>query len=145
MGGDGTLPSPACGVRPLSLSFTPAHPPPLDPPVWSGPACPRTPSRSPRPPATSSFLIVLSLCLLAATSYSDPGIIPRQPRCTPPKNNHFRSYEVDGHRITEMWCTTCCFFRPPGCSHCRDCDNCVRDWDHHCPVSEGGPMPGALR
>ncbi|KAG8462313.1 hypothetical protein KFE25_012133 [Diacronema lutheri] len=78
-------------------------------------------------------LVFLDISLLVATSYSDPGIIPRQPHARPEKGNHFRSYDVGGTRVTELWCTTCSLYRPPGCSHCRDCDNCVRDWDHHCP------------
>jgi len=30
------------------------------------------------------------------------------------------------------YCSTCKIMRPPKASHCAQCDNCVREYDHHC-------------
>lgn len=75
---------------------------------------------------------------LLATSFTDPGILPRNPsprsisELAPPL---YRNRTEGGHSVVDTWCSTCRIYRPPRASHCPDCDNCVRDFDHHCPFT----------
>jgi len=74
----------------------------------------------------------------AVTGFVEPGIIPRNPEPASPYEQNpplYRNRTEDGRPVVDTWCTTCRVYRPPRASHCPDCDNCVRDFDHHCPFT----------
>jgi len=50
------------------------------------------------------------------------------------KERHKATISTDGiaHIYKIRTCTTCFIERPPLASHCSDCDQCVKNFDHHC-------------
>ncbi|ORY02725.1 Palmitoyltransferase [Basidiobolus meristosporus CBS 931.73] len=103
------------------------------------------------------FAYIYLICVLSMfkTSWTDPGILPRNLDPTPPvetdRQAHSSEEEENGNQYTYQpsfpiprdvrvngiitklkYCDTCRIYRPPRCSHCRQCDNCVENEDHHC-------------
>ncbi|XP_068665863.1 probable protein S-acyltransferase 7 isoform X2 [Aristolochia californica] len=94
-----------------------------------------------------------TLCLLLLTSGRDPGIIPRSAHPPEPEDDGEASLSADwvgsqgvapalpptkdvvvnGIVVKVKYCHTCMLYRPPRCSHCSICNNCVERFDHHCP------------
>lgn len=93
------------------------------------------------------------MTLLLVTSARDPGIIPRASH-PPEEEFHYESSAsvegggrrtpslqfprtkeviVNGMTVRVKYCDTCMLYRPPRCSHCSICNNCMERFDHHCP------------
>ncbi|XP_071731791.1 probable protein S-acyltransferase 7 [Rutidosis leptorrhynchoides] len=91
------------------------------------------------------------ITVLLLTSGRDPGIIPRNTHPPEPATvdqstevgssqnapqlrlPRVKEVVVNGLTVKVKYCDTCMLYRPPRCSHCSICDNCVERFDHHCP------------
>ncbi|XP_022104473.1 palmitoyltransferase ZDHHC9-like isoform X2 [Acanthaster planci] len=101
-------------------------------------------------PIVGGLLVIFCLSTLLRTSFSDPGVLPRatpdeaadierQMEVPNPDNPTYRppprikEVVINGQTVKLKYCFTCKIFRPPRASHCSLCDNCVEQFDHHCP------------
>ena len=72
---------------------------------------------------------VVSLLICGGTN---PGIVPKRYH---PVNCSVKQQVPlpDGRTVGIRYCYSCCVYRGPRTHHCGICDNCVDQFDHHCP------------
>lgn len=83
--------------------------------------------------AVGSIWLFLCLLMLCLTGMVEPGYQPRAKKLPPGAVTPPRRITIQQVDVQIKFCDTCHIYRPPRCSHCSLCDNCVDTFDHHCP------------
>jgi len=103
---------------------------------------------SPAIPVVGALLFLFVILVLFRTACTDPGILPRAERdeiaflekqlnidsaTANYQMPRVKEITLKGQTVKLKYCYTCKLYRPPRCTHCSICDNCVERFDHHCP------------
>jgi len=91
--------------------------------------------------AIPGYLLLFATAMLFLAAFTDPGIIPRGTPIPEPANPFaleskpplVKKHLVKGVELESKWCDSCDVYRPIRTSHCGICNNCVQNFDHHCP------------
>ncbi|NXS81141.1 ZDHC5 Palmitoyltransferase, partial [Erpornis zantholeuca] len=98
---------------------------------------------SPVIPAYNAVVFLFVLANFSMATFMDPGIFPRAEEDEDKEDDFraplYKTVEIKGIQVRMKWCATCRFYRPPRCSHCSVCDNCVEVRSRQSPLQ---PPPG---
>ncbi|KAJ5068035.1 s-acyltransferase [Anaeramoeba ignava] len=102
-------------------------------------------------PFWSYYVFVISILFwffvnlfLFLTAFVNPGIVKRSPLPEVIQKKEYenktliypestKNIKIQDENFRLFYCSSCNIYRPPRTSHCRQCDQCVEKFDHHCP------------